>query len=1469
MKPMFRKLLPMLLAVCLTVTFLPLTALAEGEPPVMQSAVVTADGHVELTFDKAMAEPESGAAGFTVKFSATDKQVTAAQLNGTDSKKIQLTLTTTIKGGEDVWMSYAAGTVAAADGGLLAGISYYSLSNSLPRPILVTTQPPEGTVGTAYTHTFDVVGNGTEPYTFTSSGVLPTGLVLDSATGVLSGTPTESGSFSIGIYIEDSNSAIDSRGWTIKINEESNVCEIGAEQYATLDLALAAAPTGNATATVIMLLQDIDYAGGITITNKKITFDLDGKTLTVNNTSGAGLTVTNGSVVDIASPGELNVTGSTTGLSVNNSTVTVTNVTSGTLHGILAGNNSVVTVTNDVTSAAYMAAAASGGSKISIGGSASGTNYSVYAQDAGTVITVTGNVSAAGNNSCGVHSRGGADVTIHGNITATGSGSIGANLNTGGLLTVNGMITAQKYIILEAVEKTAADKTTPTTKPNYNTYTDGVSTVWVAITNYVCEIDGELYETLDDALAVVDNGETITLLTDITDNDGIVINNGKSFILDLDEYDLTVTKSGDMAKGLEVINSSNVALAGSGVFSVSGSTYGVYADKATVTVSEATASNGTAVVAFNSANVTVTGNAEGTSGGIFVRDSNVTVYGDVSSTDSGTVAVNSQHTKTPVSNTIHVFGSVIASGGSSSHGILGSGHITVDRNVEGNQIGVQVDGSSSVITVGGNVTARGTDSVGFLCYGALTTGGDINISGNITAAGGTGVRSTGGGKLTLDGTITAAHYIEFGFGVTNTVKTIDDMEAVTTKPGYYTYAGTVGAVWVKAPATPSGVCKIGAAQYPTLDAALAVVDNGETITLLENITDSDGLVIDNGKSFTIDLDGKTLAVTNSSGIGLWVKSGHVDYTGPGAFNVTGATCGVSVDGSGAAATVTNATATSDGGNGAVALNGGSLTVKGNAQGGYNGVVANGATSTAVINGNATGTASDSSGAMAGFGGHITVNNGTVQGVMYGAYANGAGSQITVNSGNAIGTGASSHGAHAEGSGSIYIDGNVQGTQYGIDCGIDSTVEVTGNVTVTAAVNGWGVNSTNGGTIEIGGNVTAAGSSIGVYAAGGSKITIDGAILASNYIWIYDNIQEASVYKDGSAASRTNPTTKTDYYTYSAGTSTVWVKESSTPATTVTSFTLSPTSLPQSGGTVTAAVTGANLEAAGTNLKVSLDGGTTKIGTVSNNTGSTAHIEFAVPANTTATDRTDTVTLYLNGAATGHSATVTVTAAQTPTYALTVVNGTGSGSYAGGSQVSITANTAPSGQVFDRWATSGGGSFAGVSSMTTTFTMPAAAVTVTATYRSTGSGNGGGSGNSSGGDESPPAPAALQELNITLTIGNSVIIVDGQAHTLDAAPFINSESGRTFVPLRFISEALGADVEWLEATRQIVIQYGETKIILTIDSAIVLVNSVEQTIDAPPEILPPGRTFVPLRFISEILGARVDYDSITRQITITR
>lgn len=155
---------------------------------------------------------------------------------------------------------------------------------------------------------------------------------------------------------------------------------------------------------------------------------------------------------------------------------------------------------------------------------------------------------------------------------------------------------------------------------------------------------------------------------------------------------------------------------------------------------------------------------------------------------------------------------------------------------------------------------------------------------------------------------------------------------------------------------------------------------------------------------------------------------------------------------------------------------------------------------------------------------------------------------------------------------------------------------------------------------------------------------------------------------------------------------------------------------------------------------------------------------------------------------------------------------------------------------------------------------------------------GSSGRRDNSPEEPPTPPAAPtaptppdqpQSIIHLTIGQRYATINGSLNNLEVAPFIDPSTGRTLIPIRFISEILGAAVNWDPATRQIRITLGETEIILILDSRTAFVNGQGVQLDQPPVILPPGRTFVPLRFISETLGAAVEYDGTTGQISIFR
>ena len=97
------------------------------------------------------------------------------------------------------------------------------------------------------------------------------------------------------------------------------------------------------------------------------------------------------------------------------------------------------------------------------------------------------------------------------------------------------------------------------------------------------------------------------------------------------------------------------------------------------------------------------------------------------------------------------------------------------------------------------------------------------------------------------------------------------------------------------------------------------------------------------------------------------------------------------------------------------------------------------------------------------------------------------------------------------------------------------------------------------------------------------------------------------------------------------------------------------------------------------------------------------------------------------------------------------------------------------------------------------------------------------------------------------------------------PYI--ENDFTLVPIRAIAEGLGFDVGWDESTRSVEIS-GKTQILLGIDSDSAEVNGEKVMLDIPARIV-DERTFVPLRFVSEQMGADVKWDAAARTIDITK
>lgn len=92
-------------------------------------------------------------------------------------------------------------------------------------------------------------------------------------------------------------------------------------------------------------------------------------------------------------------------------------------------------------------------------------------------------------------------------------------------------------------------------------------------------------------------------------------------------------------------------------------------------------------------------------------------------------------------------------------------------------------------------------------------------------------------------------------------------------------------------------------------------------------------------------------------------------------------------------------------------------------------------------------------------------------------------------------------------------------------------------------------------------------------------------------------------------------------------------------------------------------------------------------------------------------------------------------------------------------------------------------------------------------------------------------------------------------------------GRTMLPMRVIFEALGATVQWSAQTKTVTAYSNDTTVVLKVGSKTASVNNRNVSLDAPAQIL-NGATMVPVRFVSETLGAQVDWNGLSQVVTIT-
>ena len=125
---------------------------------------------------------------------------------------------------------------------------------------------------------------------------------------------------------------------------------------------------------------------------------------------------------------------------------------------------------------------------------------------------------------------------------------------------------------------------------------------------------------------------------------------------------------------------------------------------------------------------------------------------------------------------------------------------------------------------------------------------------------------------------------------------------------------------------------------------------------------------------------------------------------------------------------------------------------------------------------------------------------------------------------------------------------------------------------------------------------------------------------------------------------------------------------------------------------------------------------------------------------------------------------------------------------------------------------------------------------------------------------------VQNNQIILTIDNKEATVFGKTVVNDVSPIIRND--RTMLPARFVAENLGARVEWFETEQKVKISSDNIEILLFINSDNAVVNGENIQLDSAV-FIENDRTYTPVRFIAEKLGAKVEWNEGSRTVLITK
>ncbi|MDQ0173617.1 hypothetical protein J2T19_005110 [Paenibacillus tundrae] len=133
---------------------------------------------------------------------------------------------------------------------------------------------------------------------------------------------------------------------------------------------------------------------------------------------------------------------------------------------------------------------------------------------------------------------------------------------------------------------------------------------------------------------------------------------------------------------------------------------------------------------------------------------------------------------------------------------------------------------------------------------------------------------------------------------------------------------------------------------------------------------------------------------------------------------------------------------------------------------------------------------------------------------------------------------------------------------------------------------------------------------------------------------------------------------------------------------------------------------------------------------------------------------------------------------------------------------------------------------------------------------------------------PTTPAPAPEMTtVWMQVNSKMLKINDKTTNMDTTPVLWKNT--TYIPLRFLSEGIGATVKWDKKAQQVTVMAGNDTLEFWVNNNVMEVNGVKKNVGSTVFVNKDGRTQVPLRFIAELLNWDVKWAQKDGSITLTK